>query len=359
MPTVVHPIRPIDTNENISRIPRMMEFITLHILKDYYPDAFFLFVHIPKTGGTTFNVRSCPIVLQDCGESCGCGNCGFPFFNSGEVYPDVNNLMLGSCPMLSYEINYPGFKLAVWSPPPLRSRRLHMITLIREPYGYTKSQIGHFLMEYKEKYKAGDRSQKTMRCLKPIQHFNTSAGCSNYSVGDGQTRWLADGNLKLALSLIRSMFAIGLTEFHEESMCLFQYQLGQFNHRRCNFKYIRNLKSVHQNTRLMNNSDLIAELDKSPGLLEVIEKRTAADRALYAEAKKIFFTRIRYVEMEKKVRIFDTDNKEVIKNFPLGAAWIAPLDSNPNIRYAQRHNHPNLRQDKPNYLLHESELGAE
>lgn len=134
VPDVIRPVRSVHAHANITLALRRVGFITLHVPEGYYPDAFFLFIHVPKAGGTTFNVRSCPVVLQECGQSCGCGNCGLPFFNSGSSkYPVLHDLMSGTCPILSYEMNYDGFHYAFNHPIPFQGRPIYMLTMIRKP----------------------------------------------------------------------------------------------------------------------------------------------------------------------------------------------------------------------------------
>lgn len=133
LPQVITPVKPVHEHPNISTVNRRLGFVTLHVPQGYYPDAFFLFIHIPKAGGTTFNVRSCPVIISDCGASCGCGNCGLPFFNSGSDYPVLHTLMQSQCPLFSYEINYAGFKYAFSHPVPKQGRPIYMLTILRNP----------------------------------------------------------------------------------------------------------------------------------------------------------------------------------------------------------------------------------
>ena len=308
IPEVIKPVRPIQQHGNISMALRRYPFITLHVPKGYFPNAFFLFIHMPKNGGTTFNVRSCPRVLSHCGSVCGCGNCESPYFYSGErgeVYPVLNDFMSGTCPLLSFEIDYSGFEWAYNHPVPYKGRTLYAMTLIRNPYNYIKSQLGHYISHYRSKFTSGDRSPLTVRCMEPIAHFNRSNGCTPYHLENGQTFWMAQGNLEKGIDLLQKMWGVGITEYHEESMCLFQYQLNQFNRRRCNCEYILKLKKT-RSSKIWKTKNM--GLDEDLQIRHVMISNTRQDLKLWSAALKIFAHRIKYVEQEMGVKIICDDN---------------------------------------------------
>lgn len=149
------------------------------------------------------------------------------------------------------------------------------------------------------------------------QHFNKSSKCTLYDVGNGQTQWLAKGNTTLGISIMRTLFGLGITEYHEESMCLFQFQLGQFNKKRCNYKYISKMK-VDGSSRIWSSNKTHHRFENEPGMREMLLHYSTKDMVLWTEAMKIFAQRIRYVENEMNVQIIDS-NDLFWKNFDVPA----------------------------------------
>lgn len=361
IPEVIEPTKRIYSHKNLSDVAGKTSAVNLYIPKNYYPGHFFVFIHIPKSGGGAFNYRTCPKHVSACGESCGCGNCGLPYYGkSGMSPPDLRSYQKGSCPILSYEINYTSFKSAFYSPKPARGRDIRMLTMIRDPISHVKALIGSKVLMHEAKYANGDRSERTLRCRNPIQHLNKSAGCSQLDLVSAQTKWLADGNIEIGKNLLRKMFAFGLSSFYAESMCLLQYQLGQFDEHKCNY---RNLKKMNEQSNELMRGDEHDFLWDSEVLRKQLRKYTQKDAILYAEAKTIFFHRIRQLELTKKVRIFDPKNEETSSYYPFELKTnevktnevIGKLhDASTTLRYAAR---LNLRQNNENLShLHDTEF---
>lgn len=136
------------------------------------------------------------------------------------------------------------------------------------------------------------------------QHFNRSSGCSEYDVDNGQTSWLADGDVDRGISIIRQLFGLGITEYHEESMCLFQYQLGQFNSNRCNYKYLEKIKG-DRSSKIWSTDKTHHSFETELGMRDLLHEHITKDMQLWSEAMRIFAARVRHVERETGVTLLN------------------------------------------------------
>lgn len=316
-PEVILPVQNVLANENISTRSGFLQNILLHVPLGYYPDAFFFFIHIPKSGGSSFNLRICPNVLSDCGVECGCGNCGQPtWIDNPTIFPNLfdyaNNLL---CPILSFEMPFEGFWEAYREPArPEIKRKTYMITFIRNPFNYIKSQIGHYIARHHTSFRNGDKSEHTIQCMDAGQHFNESSGCNDYHLKNGQTQWLANGDPKLAMSIIDKLFGVGITEYHAESMCLFQYQLGQFNKKRCHYKHLHEAGKL-DNSKIWSTPERFLEFEKDHRMRDMMLNSVRDDIDLWMHALKVFVHRLRAVERATGAKLISP--KEILLNsFP-------------------------------------------
>lgn len=100
-----------------------------------------------------------------------------------------------------------------------------------------------------------------------------------------------------AIKNLKTMDFIGIMEFYQESLCLFQYQLMGSLPSNCNSDFIKDEKPRKFIRQHYDETDVPIEIRKK------VDYLIKADIELYKEGLKIFFHRINLLEKETNVTL--------------------------------------------------------
>ena len=290
--------------------PQHEEYLNVIDLKRRYkyPNGFFFFYHIPKTGGSNFRNN----ILQIKGVN----HCGLsmtwpydPITDSGIKNFDLLKFWnMPYCQVLCFEAKYLHIQSYVnnfWpSIDKSENQRRDMLvfTFLRRPFDHVRSMISQ---TYKQ-FLVNENATLSKSCLKgPLKNFYNPASsdlaCSAYSMSNAQVALLGGGSLMNAKTVVDKLFAFGLNSWYEESICLFQFQLGQFNKEKCTCQYISEKRlDKREGSAYPSPHD---DFRFSDADIYDIGEVTLADDALYIYSARIFYKRIKYVEKKTGVQV--------------------------------------------------------
>mmetsp|Transcript_6344 Transcript_6344/g.21356 ORF Transcript_6344/g.21356 Transcript_6344/m.21356 type:complete len:336 (-) Transcript_6344:156-1163(-) len=258
------------------------------VLRAAVTDAHFVFHHIPKTGGTTFQAAVSRGELAHDWKGCRGATWDKYSGHFKDNFPGiVEQATSGDCNVICYELNAGqiGHERAMCH---LMNEGFLAMTLLREPTSHVMSMITHHLA--RNEYSSVAEKLFNITC-KSAAH-NTYM-CENPQVAHLSPR--ADATH--AVELLRdNYFFFGLTEHMLASFCLLAFQLGDtytgpFTKRRCACAATRVSHESHINVARQPTSFTAREVSAIINLTDV-------DRQLYDAMRKEFYRRLGVVERE-------------------------------------------------------------
>lgn len=285
-----------------------------------YGNAFFFHLHVPKTGGTNFQNN----VIKTWQENnCGIGETTWPWNNfnqNGYKNFELSKFLEDkTCKVLTFQADYLNLVNYVdyfYNDPNgvknTTARDMLVMTFVRAPIDHVRSLMsqGYITHINKNKTKPNPKSQ---RCLDPknLKHFydpdqkHKSQPCTSYQMQNNQVHTLGLGSVSRAKHTLSAMFAVGLASHYEESVCLFQYQLGQMNPKACSCEAIAHHRETGAFNAWESRKGLFHLTDDD---IRRIEQITAQDRMLYEHASLIFYHRVMKVKQLSNVSILCDDD---------------------------------------------------
>lgn len=293
--------------------------LLFELTQKLYPNHFFLHMHCPKTGGTTFK----QIFDKTDNKN---SNCGYPNSNYASNVPIGKLVDSADCTYFSYEMrevdacatnkeddcllgnHVSKYKCATSKCivgnmnnryKAKTDRQIHVMNLFRNPVQLILSAISHIASGY---------SDKNGRCRNLHEYVNSEGNCTTYPIDNMQTHVMSHPiSIEVALQKLKKLFFVGVLELYDPSICVLGYQLGQFDSKRCNCT--NNLKvgfqkNVHHYSSHDSSSVIRAED------LKIIDSHTLLDNILYAEALQMTLARIAYVEKKTGVQLMCKGERE-------------------------------------------------
>lgn len=271
-------------------------------------ESFLAYMHIPKTGGSSFNkmLVKTPLLLGgsnvaakqkpnssnllNCGLISGC--CAGAGVNS-----KVGEIIRGACRHISYEA-----KWTFWETFLERKRDALLLTHLREPTSHAISMLGHDL----RKGRFGSFQEKI--------YNETNKG---YVLGDflHEYQFSPSNTTEIVAFFEHRFFWFGITEHFKVSLCLLLWQLHSFDSEMCQlcketssekkrtdfFAKTNTAHSQRNRKTSASNGTLLSQAD-----LKEISMQTAKDRQVYNAALSIFFNkRVEAVEDNIGFRFFN------------------------------------------------------
>lgn len=278
--------------------------------EDYkYSNGFFFHLHIPKTGGTHFQ-RQVINVWQ--GNNCGIGYESWPYndfsktgskdFSIPRYFDDR------SCKVLTFETNFYDLEKYIdifykdkYGKRNTTNRDLLVFSFIRSPMDHIRSLIAQEHMTHRFRLNNGFPDDKrAKRCLNPSTKLrdyydatSPETSCSGYTMTNTQVRALGIGSISKAKHTVDSIFGLGLASHYEEAVCLFSYQLGQFNGEACSCQAINHYRSTTKHKEWISKKGLFQINDDD---IKRIEQITSKDQILHSYAARLFYKRIMLVQ---------------------------------------------------------------
>lgn len=298
---------------------------------DPYPNAIFFHLHIPKSGGTNFRDNGLRVaVYHNCGikESWtydSIAHSGMKDFNLAQYMEDKK------CRSVSFEPKYEDYSQYIGNFWPNRNnnpvlykpeakptkkeslgysyggvdqadhpeayRDLLVFALLRRPIDHVRSMISQFYKLYVEQPDHPNAKRCLGGNLSVFYDPLPDQECAGYNFHNQQVWKYGGGSLDKAKNTIESVFGLGLESHYEESMCLWQWQLGQMNKTKCNCEAIRAFrKEFGKHPEAMPG---VGSYTSPKGQFRItrsdlsrIMQITMMDEALHVHASKIFIIRM-------------------------------------------------------------------
>lgn len=318
-------LRPMHSIEPDSKINKKMDKTDTLLYKttqELYPGHFFLHMHTPKTGGTTF--KDIIAVTDNKKYNCGYPSANYPSeFSIGDLVDSdgctyftyemrevdkcearkKDNCLLGNyvtqyecdhrCVESNMDINYNA----------KTNTSIHVMNIFRSPTQHILSAIAHI---------AKHKNANNNRCGNLHEYITTDGECRTYPIENMQTHVMSHPvSIEVALRKLDKLFFVGILELYEPSVCVLGYQLGQFNKERCdcnNEKGISAHSNVHHYSKTDPASIVIADD------LSKVQSKILLDNYLYNAALEITIARIEHVERKTGIRIMCDSYKDSLHN---------------------------------------------
>jgi hypothetical protein len=241
---VLVPKHPIDKKSQINDKMKETDTLLYKATQGLYPGHFFLHMHTPKTGGTTF--REVISVTDNQNLNCGYATANHPHsFSIGKIIDsnkctyftyemrevdacaelEKDNCLLGNflthykcerrCAVENMNNNYNAKS----------NKTIHVMNLFRNPIQHVLSAIAHI---------AAHKTDTNNRCGSLHEYVDSGGKCITYPINNMQTHVMSHPtSIDVALRKLDKIFFVGILELYEPSVCVLGYQLGQFNKQRC------------------------------------------------------------------------------------------------------------------------------
>jgi len=188
----------------------------------------------------------------------------------------------------------------------VHGRKILGISFVRNPLAYIMSRINHDMyLSTVVRWKQYDASMGAVRCSTVEAWLAQNRSCTGFEAQDGQVSYFGGGSLIDARHSINSIFALGLTEYMEESFCLFAFQLGQIEERKCSCAYRHTYSSARSNHQQVQDESKHYDKDKIAKISTFIQ----LDMSLWDTAASRFFSELKYVENTVGYQILCKDNE--------------------------------------------------
>ena len=276
--------------------------------RDNISESLLAYMHIPKTGGTSFNamIVNEPFsfgrshALNSHGPLSGDSsllNCGLLGACCEQEVPAslvAADIIKGACNHISYEAQWPFWERFLEKKP-----NALLLTHLREPFSHAVSWMGHNLRR--------GRIQSFHESL----YNQTGISIDNFL---HRHQFPTSNTTEILFILEHHFFWFGITEHTEASACLLMWQLRVFDQRACRL-LCSNMSETIATFPMKNHAHSMGRIQKVAGKallsqedMRQMAMRTQKDQYVYDEALRIFSQRVQLAEENVGFRFLHCHN---------------------------------------------------
>jgi len=258
-------------------------------------ETYLAYLHIAKTGGTSFNQHlsgppfSPRKVRLNCGHMRSC-------CESASI-ADTSWVASHKCPHISYE--WTSRMWEYWQAILQKKANAVLLTHLRSPLWHSLSMLGH-------DFAAGRISSYDKKLS---GQTNAGYNLDNPVHSRFRDKHRTFSNTSVMMDVFEHQFFwFGITEHTDESLCLLLWQLQVFDNNFCKGLCHGGRLSLHRNNAHANKaSNKTGAQLLSQAQLKGLAKRTEADQRLYEFALSLFHHRVNFVETDVGFRFLNCD----------------------------------------------------